>query len=203
MRVLPAGPAAVLLELDGLDQVLALHAALRTAVPDGVVDLVPAARTVLVLFDPAVTTAERVVAGLPDPPGGVGPDPAGEVVTLPVHYDGPDLPEVARLTGLSEGEVVDRHRRAQYVVAFFGFAPGFAYLAGGDPALRVPRRDGPRTAVPPGSVAVADEFTGVYPRRMPGGWRLVGRTDAVLWDLDRDPPALLRPGTRVRFEDAR
>ena len=114
-------------------------------------------------------------------------------------YDGEDLPDVARTTGLGQREVVERHLRAEYVVAFCGFAPGFAYLSGGDPALRVSRRNSPRTRVPAGSVGLADEFTGVYPRQMPGGWQLIARTDVVLWDLDRDPPALLPPGTRVRF----
>jgi KipI family sensor histidine kinase inhibitor len=120
-------------------------------------------------------------------------------VEIPVTYDGPDLAEVARLTGLPADEVVRRHAAAEYVVAFSGFAPGFGYLTGLPAELRVPRRDSPRTAVPAGSVAVAGEFTGVYPRRSPGGWQLLGRTDAVLWDPERDPPALLVPGTRVRF----
>ena len=114
-----------------------------------------------------------------------------------------DLAEVAAISGLSQEDVVARHLRPEYQVAFCGFAPGFAYIVGGDPALRVPRRRNPRTAVPAGSVALADEFTGVYPRQMPGGWQLIGRTDAVLWDLDRDPPALLPPGTRVRFVEGR
>ncbi len=108
-------------------------------------------------------------------------------------------PEIAQLTGLGVDEVIRRHQRAEYVVAFVGFAPGFGYLVGGDPALRVPRRSTPRTRVPAGSVALAGEFTGVYPREGPGGWQLIGRTEAVLWDLDRQPPALLAPGTRVRF----
>ena len=109
---------------------------------------------------------------------------------------------MAALTGLTGAEVVRRHAGREWTVAFCGFAPGFAYLTGGDPALRVPRRDTPRTAVPAGSVGLADGFSGAYPRRMPGGWQLIGRTDAVLWDLDRQPPALLPPGTRVRFVPA-
>jgi KipI family sensor histidine kinase inhibitor len=120
-----------------------------------------------------------------------------------VRYDGEDLPEVARMCGLTEREVAVRHLEATYLVAFCGFAPGFAYLTGGDPVLRVPRRADPRTRVPAGAVGLADEFTGVYPRPMPGGWQLIGRTDAVLWDLGREPPALLLPGTRVRFVERR
>ena len=111
-----------------------------------------------------------------------------------VRYDGPDLDEVARLTGLTHAEVVAAHTGTPWRVAFGGFAPGFAYLVGGDPRLHVPRRDRPRPSVPAGSVGLAGEFSGVYPRSSPGGWQLLGTTDAVLWDADRDPPALLAPG---------
>jgi KipI family sensor histidine kinase inhibitor len=119
-----------------------------------------------------------------------------------VRYDGPDLDEVARLTGLTHAEVVAAHTGTPWRVAFGGFAPGFAYLVGGDPRLHVPRRERPRPSVPAGSVGLAGEFSGVYPRSSPGGWQLVGTTDAVLWDADREPPALLSPGTTVRFVDA-
>ena len=159
----------------------------------------PAARTVLVVFDPAATTAERVAADVAGRQIASVEERVGPLVELPVVYDGEDLAEVAELSGLTEDDVIARHLQSEYRVAFCGFAPGFAYIVGGDPALRVPRRHSPRTAVPAGSVALADEFTGVYPREMPGGWQLIGRTDAVLWDLDRNPPALLPPGTRVRF----
>ena len=114
-------------------------------------------------------------------------------------YDGPDLAEVARLTGLDEDEVVAAHTGTPWRIAFGGFAPGFAYLTGGDERLRVPRRDEPRTTVPAGAVGLAGEFSGVYPRPSPGGWQLIGSTDAPLWDPDRDPPALLGPGGWVRF----
>jgi KipI family sensor histidine kinase inhibitor len=196
---MPAGNSAVLIELDSLEQVMGLDTALRSTPPVGTVDLVPAARTVLVVFDPAATTADRVVADVSGRRIGPVAERAGPLVEVPVIYDGADLDEVAAISGLARDDVVERHLRPEYRVAFCGFAPGFAYLVGGDPALRVPRRRSPRTAVPAGSVALADEFTGAYPRQMPGGWQLIGRTDAVLWDLDRDPPALLPPGTRVRF----
>ena len=199
VRALPAGTSAVLIELDSLEQVMGLDAALRNTPPAGTVDLVPAARTVLVVFDAATTTAERVAADVSGRQITPVAERQGPLVEVPVVYDGEDLAEVAELSGLSEEELIARHLQSEYRVAFCGFAPGFAYLVGGDPALRVPRRHSPRTAVPAGSVALADEFTGVYPREMPGGWQLIGRTDAVLWDLDRDPPALLPPGTRVRF----
>lgn len=199
MRFLRAGASAVLVELDDLEQVIGLHAALRRAPPAGTVDLVPAARTVLVVFDGSATTADRVVADVRRTRMDPAAEQAGSLLELPVVYDGEDLRDVAEMTGLTEREVVARHRQPEYRVAFCGFAPGFAYIAGGDPALRVPRRDTPRTSVPAGSVGLADEFTGVYPREMPGGWQLIGRTDAVLWSLDREPAALLPPGTRVRF----
>jgi len=198
-RVLPAGERAVLVELDDED-VLGFYAALRRDPPSGAVDLVPAARTVLVAFDRPVTAADG--AALRDrPPDPAGP-PAGPLVVLPVRYDGPDLAEVAGSTGLDADEVVRRHAAPIYVVAFCGFAPGFAYLAGGDPALRVPRRATPRTAVPEGAVAIADTWSAVYPRATPGGWQLIGRTATPVWAPDRDPPALLTPGTRVRFTPA-
>lgn len=129
-------------------------------------------------------------------------DLVGREVVIPVTYQGPDLDEVARLTGLSAGEVVDAHTGTPWRVAFGGFAPGFAYLVGGDSRLQVPRRDAPRPRVPAGSVGLAGEFSGVYPRESPGGWQLIGRTDAVMWDVDREPPALLSAGATVRFVEA-
>ena len=203
MRILPAGDAAVLVELADLAEAGRLYASLRADPPPGTLDLVPATRTVLVTLDRTVTGPEQVAAALRSRSPADAPDPGrGELVELRTRYDGPDVAEVAALTGLAEAEVVRRHADSEWTVAFCGFAPGFAYLTGGDPALRVPRRETPRTAVPAGSVGLADGFSGAYPRRMPGGWQLIGRTDAVLWDLDRDPPALLPPRTRVRFVPA-
>jgi 5-oxoprolinase (ATP-hydrolysing) subunit B len=202
VRLLPCGERAVLAELDDLDAVLGLHAALAEAPPSGVTELVPAARTVLVRFDPARTDARTLGEALRAAEWTPGARADGEVVEIAVTYDGEDLEEVAGLAGLSAQEVVRRHRDGEYVAAFCGFAPGFAYLDGLDPALHVPRRDSPRERVPPGAVAVADRFTAVYPSASPGGWRLLGRSDARLWDVERDPPALLAPGTRVRFREA-
>jgi KipI family sensor histidine kinase inhibitor len=203
VRILPAGDAAVLVELADLAEAGRLYASLRADPLPGTLDVVPATRTVLVTLDRAVTGPDQVTAALRSRSLADAPDPGrGELVELTTAYDGPDLAEVAGLTGLTEAEVIRRHADAEWTVAFCGFAPGFAYLTGGDPALRVPRRQIPRTAVPAGSVGLADGFTGAYPRRMPGGWQLIGRTDAVLWDLDRDQPALLPPGTRVRFVPA-
>jgi KipI family sensor histidine kinase inhibitor len=127
------------------------------------------------------------------------PELVGRLVEIPVTYDGPDLEEVAGLLGLSQEEVVARHTGAEHVAAFLGFQPGFAYLIGGDERLHVPRRDVPRTVVPGGTVAIAGPYSGVYPRDSPGGWRLLGSTTAVLFDSQREPPALLAPGDRVGF----
>ncbi|WP_137158446.1 carboxyltransferase domain-containing protein, partial [Blastococcus sp. CCUG 61487] len=129
------------------------------------------------------------------------PEATPDPVVLPVVFDGPDLAEVARLVGLAVPELVRALTAAELTVAFGGFAPGFGYLTGLLPELHVPRRATPRTRVPAGAVALAGEFAGVYPRASPGGWQLVGRTDAVLFDVQREPPALLRPGVPVRFRE--
>jgi KipI family sensor histidine kinase inhibitor len=200
-RVLPAGDGAVLLEFDSAGRVAAAHRALLAQGPEGVTELVPAARTILVHFDPAVFSPEGL--SLPLSGASAPDDAASRLVRIPVVYDGADLAELSTATGLSVAELVERHAAPVYLAAFCGFSPGFAYLSGLDPALRLPRRSTPRTRVPAGSVAIADEFAGVYPAASPGGWHLLGRTDAVLWDLERDPPALLTPGTRVRFEPVR
>jgi len=202
-RLLAAGHRGLLVECDDLPQVMALHRTLEEAraggALPGVVDLVPAARTVLVTFDDT-SSHSRVAEALASlDVRAADHERLDHEVEVAVIYDGDDLDEVARLSGLSVEEVVRRHGAATYRVGFTGFAPGFAYLVGGDAALVVPRRDTPRTRVPRGSVALAGEFTGIYPQEGPGGWQLIGRTEAPLWDLDREPPALLAPGTRVRF----
>ena len=213
VQVLPAGEEALLVEVGDLDDVLALRAALLPAAEDGsgpwaaVTDVVPAARTVLVLAGPGADLdgLARSVRGLAARAVSDGQrHPSGEaaVVELAVRYDGPDLAEVADLTGLTPAEVVAAHTGRPWTVAFAGFAPGFGYLVGGDPRLRVPRREVSRPSVPAGSVGLAGEFSGIYPRPSPGGWQLIGSTDAVLWDVERDPPALLAPGRTVRFVDA-
>ncbi|MET4224888.1 urea amidolyase family protein [Oerskovia enterophila] len=229
LLVRPYGDRALLADLPGLDEVHALAAALRARRVRGVADVVPAARTVLVLLDDSATPADlgrvegevraasaavaRRVDGVDGgadvgsragATGGVTPgedvDPGeAAVVEIPVVYDGDDLPDVAAWAGLSVAEVVARHTGREYVVAFGGFMPGFGYLTGVDPAIAAPRLATPRTRVPAGSVALAGDLTAVYPRATPGGWRLLGRTEVELFDVDRDPPALLTAGTRVRF----
>ncbi|MCD9143151.1 5-oxoprolinase subunit B family protein [Streptomyces albireticuli] len=200
-RVLPVGRHALLVEVDTAERAQALHAELLRRRAAGelppVREIVPAARTVLLdgLDDPGALAAD--LAGRPVPPLATAD---GEPVVLPVRYDGPDLAEVAALWGVDGDEVARIHSGLEFRVAFCGFAPGFGYLTGLPERLRVPRRATPRTAVPAGSVGLAGPYTGVYPRSSPGGWQLIGRTDAVLWDTGREPAALLAPGTRVRFE---
>ena len=204
MRVLPSGTTALLVELEDLDGVLGLYAALSDDLPAGVVDLVPAARTVLVIIDPELTTLSAVEDTLRRTTPGEDPleaDESGELVEIPVSYDGEDLEEAARLLGCDVAELVRRHTGEEWQVAFCGFAPGFGYLTSHGWRAEVPRRSSPRTKVPPGSVGLAGAFTGVYPRESPGGWQLIGRTDLTMFDPFREPAALLRPGVRVRFVD--
>ena len=201
MRILPCGETALLVECDSAAEVAPLHALLATAALP-VTELVPAERTVLVrLADPAQreSVASRLAVLLTQPlplPPAAAPD---HTLTVEVHYDGDDLAGVGSLTGLTPEAVVAAHTGRPWRVAFSGFAPGFAYLDGGDPRLVVPRLATPRTVVPAGAVGLAGGYSGIYPRVSPGGWQLIGRTDAVLWDTDREPPALLRPGWWVRF----
>lgn len=205
MRLLPCGERALLAEFDALGDALAAHALWSSVTPPGIVELVPAARTVLVRLDPAVLglgAAAQWLAGH-TPAAGVALPDAGRV-TVPVVYDGDDLAVVAEAWGCSPLAVVQRHAAVEWQCAFIGFAPGFPYLVPVDVELPpVPRRATSRPAVPSGAVALAAEYCGIYPRVSPGGWQLIGRTDAVLWDADRASPALVTPGTRVRFEAVR
>ncbi|RBP68038.1 KipI family sensor histidine kinase inhibitor [Brevibacterium sanguinis] len=200
-RFRPASRRDLLVECDDLAETMRLHAALEASTPPGVDELIPAARTVLIRFDPRRTSARRLREAIGSLEYGTDASRHHREVRIDVSYDGEDLAEVADLLDVSPAEVVRRHQAATWRVAFAGFAPGFGYLAGDDPLFSVPRRPSPRTRVPVGAVALAGEFTGVYPRSSPGGWQLIGHTDAVLWDLDRDPPALFVPGTIVTFRD--
>ena len=199
MKLLPAGDTALLVELGDLEEVLSLYAQLDEDLPDGVVDMVPAAATLLLTLDPARTDVERLSRTVSTLTVGTHSRAAAGEVEIPVVYDGEDLADVGRLTGLGERGVVEAHTATPWTVAFCGFAPGFGYMVGGDDRLRVPRRDNPRTRVPAGSVAIAGEFASVYPRESPGGWQLIGRTTLEVWDIGREPPALLVPGTTVRY----
>jgi KipI family sensor histidine kinase inhibitor len=208
-NLLTCGEHAVLVEVEGLDQVLAFAHAVREAVAAGtpgftdVVDVVPAATTVLVVVaeKAGIAMLRQALATLPAA-AAAEVAASDQVIEIPVRYDGPDLTGVAELTGLSIAEVIAAHTGTDWRVAFGGFAPGFAYLSWGDPRLAVPRRKEPRTSVPSGAVALAGEFSAIYPRSSPGGWQLIGRTDVVVFDIDRDPPALLQPDAVVRFVEA-
>jgi len=201
-RVRPMGERAVLVEVATLADVVSLHAALAASRPPGVIDLVPAARTVLVQVDPEVlppAAARDWIAGVTG--HAVDASPAS-TVELDIRYDGADLTETAALLDVDVDELVRRHCGAVWTVAFTGFAPGFGYLVSDDWPFDVPRLATPRTRVPAGSVGLAAGFTGAYPRETPGGWRLVGTTEAPLFDPGSAVPALLAPGTRVRFRSA-
>ncbi|HEX7350435.1 carboxyltransferase domain-containing protein [Brachybacterium sp.] len=225
-----AGEAALLAQYPGTAEVLAAAAAVRELAPAHLIDLVPAERTLL-LVGSAARDLPRFAALLRDLPTAAGQAGAGGEVRIDVVYDGEDLAEVAELLGMSTGALISAHSGSVWTAAFGGFAPGFAYLLpeaaretdGGaervhdrsadesvdavtdavGPPWEVPRRAEPRTAVPAGAVGLASRYCGIYPRPSPGGWQLIGRSDAPLFAPDREPPALLTPGTRVRFAPQR
>lgn len=197
VRVLPMGSQAMLVDEIGEDPA-AWAGGLRALRLPGVVEVVPAARTVLVACaDPGALA--RVRARLSDVVVAREAATAESVIEIGVRYDGADLHDVAASAGLEVDEVVTIHTAPTYHVAFCGFAPGFGYLRGLDARLHLPRRATPRTSVPSGAVAIAAEYTAVYPRRSPGGWHLIGSTEAVMFDPHRARPALLEPGAHVRF----
>jgi KipI family sensor histidine kinase inhibitor len=206
-RILSMGEHGLLIELRTVAEVHRVYAALADSAPSGPVDLVPAARTILVRLGPgslslhaardwisgtAARARDAVTAPPPEPP-----------VVLELVYDGPDLAETAALVGLSADALAARHEAARWQVAFTGFAPGFAYLTSEDWGLDIPRLASPRTRVPAGAVGLAGEFSGAYPRSTPGGWRLIGTTAAPLFDPAAAEPVLLAPGRRVRFARVR
>lgn len=210
LELVPMGDSAILLTLgDAVDRELngrvhALAEAIRIAGLGGVTDVVPAYASLAVYYDASAVGVDEMTGRLRKVLRTPLPDTtesnAGTLVTIPVRYDGPDLAAVTAATGLTADEVIARHSAREYYVYMMGFAPGFAYLGDLDMALRLPRREVPRTRVPRGSVAIAGAQTAVYPHETPGGWHLIGTTDLVLFDPLRDPPARLRAGDRVKFE---
>jgi KipI family sensor histidine kinase inhibitor len=201
MRFLPVRDDSVLVELADLAEALALFDALERNPVDGIREIIPAARTLLIAFDPGVISNEALTDAVAALAGGERKAASGPLVEIPVRYDGEDLGEVAAILSMSVADVIRLHGESEYVAAFTGFAPGFAYLSGGDPRLNVPRRQSPRTRVPAGAVGLAGEFSGVYPKTSPGGWQLIGTTPLAMFDIDRAPASLLQPGSRVRFRD--
>lgn len=209
-RFSPLGDGAVTITLGDemsptmSDRVIAVaHASESTM---NLIEIVPSYAAVTVFFDhpssnyaEIVKELERLVAG-GEAVGADSPTSAGKLVRIQVRYDGEDLDDVARRTNMSRDSVIDLHSTREYRVYMLGFAPGFAYLGDLDERLSLPRRDSPRKRVPAGSVAIAENQTAVYPSSTPGGWHLIGRTEAIMFDISRDPPSLLAPGDRVRFE---
>jgi KipI family sensor histidine kinase inhibitor len=202
-RILPMSDRALLVEYADLDAVLAHFPALESAALAGVEELIPAASTTMVRFDPSLTDARRLAASIREVPTAEQTASEHEAVTIEVVYAGDDLDELAGTLGVSRDELVRRHTEATWRGAFAGFAPGFVYCVGDDPLFEVPRRPSPRTRIPAGSVALAGNFSAVYPRESPGGWQLIGRTPQRMWDLDRTPPAFVQPGQEVRYRAVR
>jgi len=206
VRVVPFGEAALLVELEQrIDPAVAARAA---AIADrwealGHGPAVPTYASALLRYDPLVldaSAAEAAARAILDAPAA---PLAGRLIEIPTRYHGPDLDDVARLSGMSPREVVSAHTSREHLAYFLGFMPGFAYCGGLDPRIVAPRLRSPRTRVPAGSVGLVDGQTAVYPAASPGGWRLIGTTDVVVFDARRDPPALIHPGDRVRFVEVR
>jgi inhibitor of KinA len=213
VEITPAGDSGLLLRLAGdidpptFDRVMAALAALGPSGgwPPGWVDVLPGYASLLVIFDPVVTTAEAVRAGLAAAEGamaGPAPAPAGRLVEVPVRYHpevAPDLEALLAEKNLSLAELVERHTAPLYLCHLLGFRPGFPFLGGLDPRLATPRLATPRTSVPAGSVGIGGRQTGIYPSSSPGGWRIIGRTPLTLFDPQRPDPFLIHPGDRIRF----
>ncbi|WP_295688305.1 carboxyltransferase domain-containing protein [uncultured Brevibacterium sp.] len=196
------GTRAVLVDLPDLDTVMAWHAAL-TADPLPAQRGIVAAASTLLFTAHTPDAATRAFELLRDFAPETSAQTGGREITLDVVYDGEDLAPLAEHLGLSPEALVEKHTAKTWTGAFGGFAPGFTYCVPAAGGWDVPRRESPRTAVPPGSVALAGEFSAVYPRRTPGGWQLIGRTDTPMWDESADPPALIAPGDTVRYRAVR
>ena len=201
LRFLPSGSDSFLVELDDLAATLTLLDAILAAGIEGVREVIPGARTVMVRFDPWLTNVAGLCEKITALDLSTRSSRGGELFEIPVTYDGEDLGDVAEMLGCTIEEVIQRHTEATYTVAFTGFAPGFAYMTSNDPRFDVPRRKSPRVKIPAGSVAIAGKFGGIYPSDSPGGWQLLGKTPLAMWDTTRERAALLAPGDRVRFRD--
>lgn len=202
VRISPVGDRAILVELPSLNQVLSLHALLKDSPGPGQVDVVAAALTVLVTAD-STATATRIAAWVKSADLTAVPERNDTLTVIDTSYEGEDLNAVAELMGLSREAVVGYHSGRTWTAAFGGFAPGFTYLSRDDDDVSIPRRATPRTVVPAGAVALGGKYSAVYPRPSPGGWQLIGRTTAQMWDPTRRDPALISSGNRVRFRPVR
>ncbi|PAF50373.1 hypothetical protein BKH43_04585 [Helicobacter sp. 13S00401-1] len=206
MRFLPINLNSFLIELKDLNETLRLFDMLNELSSKEITLIIPAMKTLLISFNKDLTTKEELIKKIASLDLSKSflkkQDSKKDLVTIPITYDGEDLEEVARLCKLSVKEVIKRHSSSEYRVAFCGFTPGFAYLSGGDKVLKVPRRKSPRISIKRGSIALADNFCGIYPTNSPGGWQIIGSTTLSMWDLSKNPSALLLPGLRVRFVDA-
>lgn len=204
-RFLPVGPRALLVELPDLAATLALFDTLAADPVPGIAEVIPAARTLLVRTAQGSAADGRLAAAIAARASRATArrEAATGMIEIPVSYDGEDLAEVAARLELTVAEMIAVHQAATWQVAFCGFAPGFAYMTCEDARFDLPRRASPRARIPAGAVGLAGRFCGVYPKASPGGWQLIGTTPTPMWDLSRDPPALLRPGGRVRFVERR
>lgn len=202
-RILPASDRVLLVEYNDLDAVLGHFSALEAAQLRGVTELVPAANTILVHYDPLSTDPKILAAQIREVPAVTHTGNNLEPMVIDVVYRGEDLEEVASSLDVDVDHLIRRHTGATWSGAFAGFAPGFVYCVGDDPLFDVPRRSSPRARIPAGSVAVASNFSAVYPRESPGGWQLIGRTSQPMWDLERQIPAAIQPGQQVRYRAVR
>jgi KipI family sensor histidine kinase inhibitor len=213
LRAQPLGDSALTIAFGAekstelLKRVHAAAFAVSEAALADVEDVVTAYLSLAVFYDSGKTSYSEMAAkvlAICERVSIEGPAPQpSRLHEISVRYDGPDLEDVATSLGLSTEDVIGRHLARTYSVDLIGFVPGWAYLSELDPALHLPRRRQPRPRVPAGSVAIAGAQTGVYPLVTPGGWHIIGRTDTVMFDPARDPPAIFRPGDKVRFVRAR
>lgn len=199
LRIIPASDSALLVEYPSLEDTVAHFQALEAAHVPGVEELMPAAKTILVRFDNTLTDHDCLARAIRSIPPASGQIEGSQEALIDVIYDGEDLAEVADILGLSIPQLIERHTKATWKVAFIGYAPGFAYCVGDDPIFNVPRRSTPRTRIRAGSVGLAGTFSGIYPRESPGGWQMLGHTNEKMWDLSRPKPSLLQPGQVVRY----
>lgn len=207
MRILAAGLEASLVEVESLDQMLSLYQGLQEARDSGrargITELIPAARTVLVEFDPNDTSAQEVERLIHTISLDASRPTVSDVLTINATYDGPDLAFVCDQMQMSVPQFIAWHTNVQWTVAFTGFVPGFGYLVSKVHTVSIPRLSTPRVKAPAGSIAMADRFTGIYPHESPGGWRIVGRTDELLFDIAHDPATPLLPGRTIQFDESR